>query len=216
MLDSLRKRFGQNQQDVSFTIMALLPTIGARIFEGMNVEEITEQLQAQSRASKAKAELQIPPAPSDTGGSSAADIHVQAEDTKSDNGSVSVVSAPSQASTSDLNASMSNSSMSWVDQFSQSTSAHSPQPSHEQPSEASGSEPRPQSHSPKSNIGTELSDSIITSSSQSYGDVAVRTSAVRFLYASLKYSQHQGHSPPTTSYTPSKAELWREIKMLSE
>lgn len=177
VLYSLRKRFGQNQQDVSFTIMALLPTIGAQIIEGMNVEEITEQLQSQSRAAK-RAELQFPPAPSDSSASSGAEIQVPVEDAKSDNGSVSVVSAPSQnggASTSDLNASMTNSSLSWVDQFSQSTSAHSPQPPHEHSSQASGSEPSQQSHSPKSNLGNDLSDSMITSSSVSYGDVPVCT-----------------------------------------
>ncbi|KAI0089446.1 Peroxin-3 [Irpex rosettiformis] len=198
--ENLRRRFEQNQQDISFTIMALLPTIGARIIEGMNVEEITEQLQSQSRAAKAKEELQPPPAPpSNENASSSAGVEVQVEDGKSDSGSVSVVSAASQASTSDLNASMTNSSMSWVDQLSQSTSsAHSPQPPQEHPLKASDPEPRQKSDSPNSNIGTDLSDSMITSSSVSYGDIA-----------------HQAHSPPTTSYTPSKAELWREIKMLT-
>jgi peroxin-3 len=158
--------------------MALLPTLGKRIIEGMNVEEVTEQLQSLSRASKAaSAKPLLPPALSDSSVSSGTGVQVQVEDAKSDNDSVSVVSAPGQddsTGTSRLNSSMAESSMSWVDQLSLSTPGHSTQPSHEHSPEASGSEPRQQSHSPKSNVGTELSDSIVSGSSVSYGDIAVR------------------------------------------
>jgi peroxin-3 len=51
-LGSLRRWFENNQQNISFTIMALLPTIGEHIIEGMDVEGLTNELQEKSRASK--------------------------------------------------------------------------------------------------------------------------------------------------------------------
>ncbi|WFD35274.1 peroxin [Malassezia cuniculi] len=47
--ENLRRRFLQNQEDCSFTIMALLPTLAAQIFERMNVEGISKELQVQSK-----------------------------------------------------------------------------------------------------------------------------------------------------------------------
>ena len=42
---SLRKRFEQNQHDCNFTILALLPTLGNRVLEEMDVEKISYTLQ---------------------------------------------------------------------------------------------------------------------------------------------------------------------------
>jgi peroxin-3 len=47
---SLKRRFLQNQQDCTFTVLALLPTLGARILEEMDVETVTETLQGRSRS----------------------------------------------------------------------------------------------------------------------------------------------------------------------
>lgn len=44
--ENLRRRFEQNQQDASFTIMALLPGLAADILEKYPVEKITKELQA--------------------------------------------------------------------------------------------------------------------------------------------------------------------------
>ncbi|KDN45615.1 Peroxin-3-domain-containing protein [Tilletiaria anomala UBC 951] len=43
--ENLRRRFAQNQEDCTFTVLALLPTLGDQLFESMNVEDLTSQLQ---------------------------------------------------------------------------------------------------------------------------------------------------------------------------
>lgn len=50
--NSLRRRFVQNQEDISYTIMALLPTVGEQILEELNVEGVTHELQSKSRTSQ--------------------------------------------------------------------------------------------------------------------------------------------------------------------
>lgn len=42
---SLRRRFEQNQEDCTYTVLALLPTIRDEIISALPVEQITEQLQ---------------------------------------------------------------------------------------------------------------------------------------------------------------------------
>ncbi|WFD20096.1 peroxin [Malassezia caprae] len=60
--ENLRRRFLQNQEDCSFTIMALLPTLSSQIFEAMDVESISQALLAQNRRRKGTAEAAAPPA----------------------------------------------------------------------------------------------------------------------------------------------------------
>lgn len=60
---SLRRRFLQNQEDCSFTIMALLPTLSSQIFEAMDVESISQALLAQNRRHKSLGDVaSAPPA----------------------------------------------------------------------------------------------------------------------------------------------------------
>ncbi|KAL7408913.1 Peroxin-3 [Mrakia frigida] len=54
--ESLRRRFLQNQEDCTFTLLALLPTLSAQILEEMDVEDLTHQLQ---QLSKPKPEIAI-------------------------------------------------------------------------------------------------------------------------------------------------------------
>lgn len=44
---SLRRRFEQNQEDCTYTVLALLPTIREEIIGALPVEEITSELQRQ-------------------------------------------------------------------------------------------------------------------------------------------------------------------------
>lgn len=44
--ENLRRRFEQNQQDATFTIMALLPALASDVLEMFPVEKITKELQA--------------------------------------------------------------------------------------------------------------------------------------------------------------------------
>lgn len=187
---SLRRRFEQNQQDISFTVMALLPTLGTNILEGMDVEGVTHELQTQSRSPRATSEASevqvVLPQPSQSG------PPPQENDTRSENGSVSVISSTGQESApSDLAAS----SNSWVDQFSLSSSQVTP----DQPPSSTSS--NTQSDSPKSQVGTELSDSVVTNSSAvSYDNSLVVRYIVRIVSVvlTLVLAIHATTSSPST------------------
>ncbi|KAI9776225.1 MAG: peroxin, partial [Candelina submexicana] len=43
--ENLRRRFEQNQEDCTFTVLALLPTATENILEALSVESITQELQ---------------------------------------------------------------------------------------------------------------------------------------------------------------------------
>ncbi|MCJ1307542.1 peroxin [Agyrium rufum] len=45
--ENLRRRFEQNQEDCTFTVLALLPTLSENVLEALPVESITEELQQQ-------------------------------------------------------------------------------------------------------------------------------------------------------------------------
>ncbi|KAF7778430.1 hypothetical protein Agabi119p4_2775 [Agaricus bisporus var. burnettii] len=87
--DSLRRRFQQTQDDVSYTVMALLPTLGDQILEYMDVEAITKELQSRSKIRNARQQSQAL-----SSLASSIDV-VQEHDVRSDSGSI----APSVAST---------------------------------------------------------------------------------------------------------------------
>ena len=186
--DSLRRWFDNNQQNVSFTIMALLPTVGEHIIEGMDVEGLTNDLQEKSRASRlarnprpATPESQPPKhAPTDT-------------DARSDMGSSTISSVPEVGTT------LGDSTQSWVDGFSLSSSRGNLNGEAE----------------PSNLLGASMTESVATMSTSSQAESS--TSAVR------RYPEHVTEmltvvQPTETSTLPSrsKAELWREIKILSE
>jgi cation transport ATPase len=55
-LKSLKRRFEQNQNDCTFTVMSLLPTLSEQIFDDMAVEELWTKLQQLRREQKQKQE----------------------------------------------------------------------------------------------------------------------------------------------------------------
>ncbi|KAK7414529.1 peroxin [Neonectria punicea] len=67
--ENLRRRFEQNQEDCTFTVLALLPSATTAILETMNTEQITYEIQ-QMKAAKAikngAAESTTPPSIADT------------------------------------------------------------------------------------------------------------------------------------------------------
>ncbi|KAI0767564.1 Peroxin-3 [Fomes fomentarius] len=190
--ENLRRRFEQNQQDISFTVMALLPALSKHILQGMDVESVTQELQSYSRAPKSRLELQPPPVPSSLASSTpGAD-----SETRSDNGSVSVIS-----SIDDVQTDMSASSTSWVDQFSSlgSSQVSAVPPSSDANGEPSGS-------SPSSSTGADLTESILTTSSMSSSSAAPGLS---------NPTPEDAHLDVLSPSTRSKAELWREVKILT-
>ena len=153
--------------------MALLPNLGHNVLEGMNIEALTAELQELAQISKQEkvSQVSLPPRPSSPAISAQEPISSDS-DIRSENGSVSVVSYPEHdgdVASPDLEAS----TTSWVENMSPnpgSQASHSPDPSssHGHDREAS------YDSSPKSNAPTDLSESFISSSSVSYGDLAVR------------------------------------------
>ena len=86
---SLRRRFQRTQEDVSYTILALIPTLSGQILDQMNIETLTQELQNISQArNAARKQLQLDPL-------SLASSIVDLQDTRSD-----VESAASHTSTS--------------------------------------------------------------------------------------------------------------------
>lgn len=150
---SLRRRFLQNQLDCKYTILALVPTMGERIIDEMDVEAITHAVQLKSAASRAPSEapstgslsLNNVPLPN----TSTIDLVVPEHDLQSEPGSsVSGDQSP---------APLGESSLSWVEQFTGSASDNQI------------------SNSPTWSSGPQLSDSIhsasvslISASEQSY------------------------------------------------
>ncbi|RYP62361.1 hypothetical protein DL769_007318 [Monosporascus sp. CRB-8-3] len=69
--ENLRRRFEQNQEDCTFTVLALLPTATANVLEAMNTEKITleiQQMKAANNSTNNKAPARAPPPPSKSEG----------------------------------------------------------------------------------------------------------------------------------------------------
>ena len=66
---SLRRRFQQNQEDCTFTVLALLPTVSENILESIPVENITHELQQQKaeKLGRSTATSEISPSELSTG-----------------------------------------------------------------------------------------------------------------------------------------------------
>ncbi|GBE89878.1 hypothetical protein SCP_1702040 [Sparassis crispa] len=199
--ENLRKRFTQNQEDAAFTVMTLLPTLAHHVLTGMDVEGVTQELQALSRPPRVPhPERNLLPPPK----SSLASSVELLQDGRSEDGSVSisgVSSIPGDSAFSDLSVS----SSSWVDQFSSVQSSHaSREPSLSIPNPPV-SEHALRINSPTLNGGAELSDSVTTTSSASSAAQATSKSSL----------PESVLSDTMTSVTRTKAELWREVKLLS-
>ncbi|KAL6298955.1 Peroxin-3 [Sparassis latifolia] len=242
--ENLRKRFTQNQEDAAFTVMTLLPTLAHHVLTGMDVEGVTQELQALSRPPRVPhPERNLLPPPK----SSLASSVELLQDGRSEDGSVSisgVSSIPGDSAFSDLSVS----SSSWVDQFSSVQSSHaSREPSLSIPNPPV-SEHALRINSPTLNGGAELSDSVTTTSSASSAAQATSKSVSdppfgksvcpcsvligilrgeawilstqslpsRRLQVSFSSSLPESVLSDTmTSVTRTKAELWREVKLLT-
>ena len=183
---SLKRWFQNNQQNVSFTIMALLPTIEEHIIEGMDVEGLTNDLQEKTRASRLSRNSS-PVSPE----SQPPKHGLTDADARSDMES-SIISSVPEASTT-----LGDSTQSWVDGFSLRSSREN---SNER--------------EPSNSLGASMIKSVATTSTSSQAESS--TSAVR------GYPKHVTRpltivqsTEASTLASKSKAELWREIKILS-
>ncbi|KAI1344126.1 Peroxin-3 [Xylariaceae sp. FL0016] len=64
--ENLRRRFEQNQEDCTFTVLALLPTATTNVVESMNTEKITLEIQQMKGAAKGPKSDATPPSIADT------------------------------------------------------------------------------------------------------------------------------------------------------
>ncbi|OSX56831.1 hypothetical protein POSPLADRAFT_1062339 [Postia placenta MAD-698-R-SB12] len=191
--DNLRKRFEQNQQDISYTIMALLPTLGKHVLEGMDVEGVTAELQSMSKPSRSPK----PASPPETSLASSVELTSPVvADELSENGSVSIISSVHENGTS---LHTPDSSMSWVDQLSMQSS--------QEPGAIAAAASMSESPADveSSKLNGSLSESMLSTSS-----------------TSSKLENGHGNSPPESisseiisTITRSKAELWKEVKILT-
>ncbi|KAL5614785.1 uncharacterized protein BROUX77_000622 [Berkeleyomyces rouxiae] len=79
--ENLRRRFEQNQEDCTFTVLALLPTATQNILDAMNTENITYQIQRVKGVSRAGSTATL----STAGPASVADTAMTEDDGKSTN-----------------------------------------------------------------------------------------------------------------------------------
>ncbi|EIN14632.1 hypothetical protein PUNSTDRAFT_140873 [Punctularia strigosozonata HHB-11173 SS5] len=216
--ENLRRRFEQNQQDASYMIMGLMPTLASQILDGMDVETLTAELQSKAKAKPPKAapsdpaplpiEIQMPTAPStepDHSTRTASDQELSGSQAPSRSTSLtmsmssfSIPDRPDEpgpgslTGSSFLDASLGQSSMgdtgrSWITEF---TGSANPDSRHSPTSASSAA-----GSSGRASQAQSLPDSLSTSAvSSAIGDA----------------NEH----PPSTN-TRTKAELWKEIKMLT-
>ncbi|KAI0061109.1 hypothetical protein BV25DRAFT_1917083 [Artomyces pyxidatus] len=195
--ENVRKRFQQNLQDISFTIMAHLPMLANHILTEMDVESLTAELSSLSKAAKAPPPLGPPPPPITEPLSSSQDSSLESSmelvresDAHSDNGSVSVVSFTTQDEAS--SSLMAGSHSSWVRPF----SGHSPQGSDASPAEQNQLAVDATATDRHALSDSGMTSSVVSSNGESsLGDLA---------------------SSQMSIASRSKAELWREVKILSE
>jgi peroxin-3 len=183
-----------------------MPTLGQQILRDMDVEGVTHELQAKSKAIKFSSQ-HSPPAASSSSLASSIEI---VQDHGSDAGSMSVSSNTGSVADSNL----AESSQSWVEQFSSG------------PSRESSSEARPRSMEIGSLLflpGADLSDSFTTTSS-GYSNGKEHPGRVSMLHLILNlrsltmqfYQLGVTGSVSSDASSKSKAELWKEVKILSK
>ncbi|KAH9985630.1 Peroxin-3 [Russula compacta] len=202
--ENMRKRFQQNMQDISFTIMTYMPLLSKHILDEMDVEALTAELQSLSRTAKtqrnsrAAEQDQLPPP-----------HHQQSPRAESLEASIELIrSSDAQSETSSASF-LSISPRNEVTQLAGSTAELQlpplplPLPGHAQALEGSsslsslGTSSAPSSHIVESKT---VSESVVSSSAvSSNGDSIVTDLSV----------------PQQNTSTRSKAELWREVKMLT-
>ncbi|KAI9433011.1 Peroxin-3 [Lactarius indigo] len=196
--ENMRKRFRQNVQDTSFTIMTYLPLLSKHILDEMDVEALTAELQSLSRAAKTQRNISAVPKVGSAGSLESSVELVRPSDARSESSSASFLSVSPRPEASSL----AESTVSWVEPL-QSPEA----PSLERPG---GSSAPLAPFSEANALSESVASSSVVSSSSDSGLVSRRFAFDPFIAAQADLSvSHKSAS------TRSKAELWREVKMLT-
>ncbi|TFK31913.1 Peroxin-3-domain-containing protein [Crucibulum laeve] len=184
--DNLKRRFRQTHDDVSFTVLALLPTLADQVLEEMDVEQLTRELQSRAKRPVQKnvlSQIQSRPPASPSLASSTDIVHDQ--DMRSD--SASNASTSFSAAEDDNRNSPSNMSTSGLQNWVETSGSRSVGA----PSEAEGVQA--------------LSESFVTTSS------SIEGSGMSESYMNTSIISAASDS----SSSRSKTELWNEVKMLT-
>ncbi|KAI0294005.1 Peroxin-3 [Russula brevipes] len=207
--ENMRKRFQQNMQDISFTIMTYMPLLSKHILDEMDVEALTAELQSLSRAAKAQRSARVaqqeqtvepPPPPSPRQQSPKSDSLdssveiVRSSDVQSETSSASVVSISPRSEAPQLSGSTADPPppVPHPDRTSQALEASS---SSSLESQRSSSVPSAHLVEPKARSESVVSSSVVSSNGDS-------------IVTDLSVSQQNAS-------TKNRAELWREVKMLT-
>lgn len=190
--------------------MTLIPTLGEQILVELDVEGVTQELQARSKTSRIQ--LQPPQPPSESSLTSSIEI-LQEQDTPSDVESASLSSFSGHDEVGQ-SSNLTESSQSWEHRFQKQSASEHPPPA----TDAS------LAVDPASFLAeAQLSDSMTTASSAlSYGNEAGPVSEINVLvYAVEVNALNQSHPEeqtfePSGGSTKSKGELWKEVKILSK
>ncbi|KAI5117910.1 hypothetical protein M0805_003603 [Coniferiporia weirii] len=204
--ENLRRRFQKNQEDVQFTVMTHLPTLGSAVIAGMDVESVTRELQMRSRLQRARAHS---PDAAASESSLASSVELVREAAPSNAGTHSAGVDAGSSAMGDSVMSMSTQAQSWVEEFSSQVVGTSTGPALAIPSPPVGRR-SPTLESPLSNIGTDVSVSISAS-------VSLPSTSASVSEKGHSRASHSESSEPELSALSSKTkvELWNEVKMLT-
>ncbi|KAF4573537.1 peroxin [Pleurotus pulmonarius] len=217
--DNLRRRFYQNQEHVSFTVMALISTLSEQVVEGMDVESVTGELQAMSK-SVVKAPLSanpgtttiLPPQPAETSTSDSLNTsdptqsHTPMIDLDAQSETHSAISSnPSEDAVSN----MEHSSRSWMtDNISVAPSSISELVQLETPTTDASD--------PMSLSVTSSDAAIVHPNGLSESLISTGSSMVSYPDSGTTDAPStRDPSSSTSSSTRTKSELWLEIKILT-
>lgn len=152
----MRRRFQQNQQDCTYTILALVPTLGDKILEEMDVESVTLKLQMQSKAVKSRTRTLTPPEVNNT-----SSLSLNTDQPSITSSMELTMPSPVHIGldSSESSHSRVESAQSWVEQFTSNSSSSAPSDIDPSPSDG-----QLVPGSPTSSSGAHLSDSVISTS----------------------------------------------------
>ncbi|KAG5642120.1 hypothetical protein DXG03_003591 [Asterophora parasitica] len=211
--DNLKRRFIQTQDDVSFTVHALLQTLTDQILADMDVEGITLELQTRSKARHAARLAPQPPSESEDSASLASSIHVvqsreheQHEDRDSARAiSVSSVSALYHEDASSSTSDMASLGHSWVDASGSTTSGSASGSPQQPPRPALDATHTHEQHAPADTLAPPLGH---RSPGSSVADSGLSDSMM-----SASITSDSSAAPHSNVKTA--AELWNEVKILA-
>lgn len=184
--ETLKRRFAQTQEDVSYMILALIPDLAEQIIEGMDIEALTRELQARSRVRQGRL-IERPPSSVASSIDVVHNVDQELQETRSDAGSVVVVDEGQRD--------MATSMTSWIEASSSSivvTESSSSPPGHHLLAASS-----------ESIIEVQSSLGVLTNDSGDNSSVADSGLSDSMISSS-------DFSGPRT-----KTELWNEVKMLT-